>query len=530
MRIRQCSDEVICARTATPLNLKAIGRNDQRSTIALNLGYFFDLPHLSMKMHGNVIDFKVFMEQVVGVPKGAALVDSQFGAQTSFWLNNMQRWQHEQGQPGPRPNTEIVYRAVDDSEEIGFNGDISEQGPKFQDIQLETHGTSIRRVRREKWDLVDQDELSVIDNLVRNGLVDSVEAAKASDRIYTNTDGESSFKVRRSFYAFADVRGGGLDRIVEWSLNFKYTPEDINQIMHKGKPLLGKDSCRPPKEGPQVNKIPWEARFPAFATCRIENYVGIKQELDDFHEQIISIEGQFHTTGWIPIIYSSLENANKYRTIATTFLQYAPAVHEAADYLMKRLKDMVLARHSQHLTSSNNPHEGKPDSSWLLLSMHVRRGDFITDKYGWQEFSDTWMKSLVKNAVDTVFSPEPSISSRLPPNIGFYMATDESSPWVIDYFHSLGAILFEDLTDGPFEKRFAQLIVYDDWIGLVEQLICAKAKRFYGTMTSSFTSGIVNMRLGMDQSQDDGPSQTNFEYLIKEGGPVLTDAQEEFGM
>jgi hypothetical protein len=62
--------------------------------------------------------------------------------------------------------------------------------------------------------------LSVIDNLIRNGLVDSLEGPNRSHHADTSGD-ESRLKVKRSFYAFSDVRGGGLERIVEWSLLFK---------------------------------------------------------------------------------------------------------------------------------------------------------------------------------------------------------------------------------------------------------------------------------------------------------------------
>ncbi|KAK3818453.1 MAG: hypothetical protein J3Q66DRAFT_439541 [Benniella sp.] len=139
LRIRRCSDETIYARTAIPLDL---GRNEQGSTIALDLGYFFDLPICPT-------DLRTLMEEVVGVPRGD----------------------------------------------------------------------------------------------------------------------ESRLNVRRSLYVFSDVRGGGLEKIVEWSLFFKrdqYVPE------------LDLGSCRPPSEDSNVENIPWEARFHALATCRIEHYIGLK--------------------------------------------------------------------------------------------------------------------------------------------------------------------------------------------------------------------------------------------------------------
>lgn len=78
LRIRQCSDETICAQTASPLDLTSIGHNPQGSTLALDLGYFIDLDNLSHQTNGRVIDFRTFMEQIVKVPPGTALIDSQF--------------------------------------------------------------------------------------------------------------------------------------------------------------------------------------------------------------------------------------------------------------------------------------------------------------------------------------------------------------------------------------------------------------------------------------------------------------------
>jgi len=265
-----------------------------------------------------------------------------------------------------------------------------------------------------------------------------------------------------------------------------------------------------------VENIPWEARFPAFATCRIEHYIGLKQESGRVSDRMISIEGQFHTAGWIPIIYSSIEGAQKYRTMATTFLRYTPTVQEAAEYMIGRLKVVVRERQGIHMAAW---YDGDLSvSSWFRLSRHVGRGDFMVDKHGWQKVDDAWMRSLVREAVESVFS-SPDLNSRsVSQEIGFYVATDESSPQVIDYFHTLGGILFEDLIDASFERRFGHLVVYDDWVGLVG------ASHFYGAMTSSFTSGIVNMRVAMDQKNNlkGDSNHASFAYLIKEGGPIPT--------
>ncbi|KAF9292396.1 hypothetical protein BGZ68_006342 [Mortierella alpina] len=483
----------LCQQIATPLDPSAIGRNEQGSTMALDLGYFFDLSHLDSKTRGGIIDFRTFMEDVVGMPRGSALIDSQFGGQVSFWLDKLTlRQQHQHANmEGTKSFIAVDYQ---NEEEEYDKMVLSSQGRK---------PSAIKRLRRSRWDLKERDGYSYVDDLIRNALVDDLEEPSRADRDHRKLDGDETFKIRRKFHAFGDVRGGGLDRIVHWSLNFVYDAAGSND---RGIPQLDSESCHPPAEDPDVEQTPWEARFPAFATCRIENYVGLKQELDIFEERMLSIEGQFHTTGWIPLAFSSLENAQTYRSMAISFLRYSPTVYEAAEYLTAILEETIRMRQGWQWMSRSN--------AGLLLSMHVRRGDFVTDGYGWQDHGEGWLKTVVKDAVEETLGP-------LTKATGFYLATDESSGRLLDYFHSLGAVLFEDLIDARFEHRFAHLLAVDDWIGLVEQVICARAKMFYGTMTSSFTSGIINMRLDLGLEGARQGDENNFRYLIKPGGPTI---------
>ncbi|KAG0057666.1 hypothetical protein BGZ83_005605 [Gryganskiella cystojenkinii] len=499
LRIRQCSDEDICAQTAIDLDLLSIGHNPQDSTLALDLGYFIDLDHLSRTTQGRVIAFDLFMERVVGVPRGTSLVDSEFGAQVAFWQAIVER--HNRGEPWPL-ESQAKFRATDeeDEEDEGEDRRPPPSTPKLSKGLILSR--DLVRVLRSTWVLEEQENLSMIDNLVRNALVDNLPIVSEPSR------------ETRTFYAFADVRGGGLDKIVEWSV-------DIEQKDKNSKPAPDLKTCRPPVQDASMAGIPWEARFPAFATCRIENYVGLKQELGVVQDRILSIEGQFHTTGWVPLVYSSLADTERYRDFSIQSIQYSPAVQEAADHMLATLQNMVNERQGIELDIEKD----SSVASWLKLSMHVRRGDFVMDKYGWQKFDSQWMGDLVKEAMESVFPGQSSLT--LPkgqvPKIGFYMATDETSPAILDSFHALGAIFFEDLIDKSFEDRYRHLIAYDDWIGLVEQLICARAGVFFGTMTSSFTSGIINMRIAM---KNQNPDQ-NYEnaYFIKAGGPILTPEQ-----
>ncbi|KAG0290041.1 hypothetical protein BGZ96_006478 [Linnemannia gamsii] len=547
LRIRSCSspDETICTQTATYLTPgSANSRNDQGSVFALDMGYFFDLPHLAEKTGRKVIDFRTFMEEVVGVGTEtlSRLRDTDFGAQALFALKDKKYpgGHLEDGIDGSDIEEEVEKERIDDKK-------------KKRDIVL-------KAVERDSWDLAEDPKLSIINNIIRNGLVDTLDEEGDLQSPYGQVQEDGTVHVNRSFFAFADVQGGGVGRIVNWSVQFQYQPTTDKKDpirRSKGRPLL--NSCRPPLEEPSADQIPWESRFPGFATCHITNYVGLAQQLGQVDADVLVVEGQFHTTGWIPLAYSSLENARRHQRMALTYLRYSPAVHEAADYLMGKLKSRIQRRSGDGFSGGDSPEKG--DYSWLRLSMHVRRGDFVSEKHGWQNYDDSWMSSLVKDAVESVFGPldsslnisnptpalisvsedttgdvshdsnndsrpPPSQSSIKIPKFGFYMSTDETSPAVLDYFQSLGAILFEDLLDPTFESRFGHLIIFDDWIGLVEQLICARAEMFVGTMSSSFSSGILNLRLEDEGVDREGDSR-KFAYLYRKGGPVLTPEQQQ---
>ncbi|KAG0271432.1 hypothetical protein BGZ95_000758 [Linnemannia exigua] len=571
LRIRSCSDFNICAQVATYLTPgSANSRNEQESVFQLDLGYFFDLPHLAERTGGRVIGFRRFMEEIVGAREETLmrLRDVDYGVQVFFELRGKKYSSGAKvGGAGGSDKDDV---------DMGEGDEVSDRGTSSSkdDIHDESNNNSkerqivLKTVQRKSWDLAEDPSRTLIDNIIRNGLVDTLreeDGYHPSKHKQVRDDG--SVLVNRSFYAFADVQGGGVGRIVSWSVQFQYPPmsdsnkeQDPSQTTsgsNKGYPLL--ETCRPPPEDPSADQIPWESRFPGFATCHIENYVGLAEELGPIDADVLVVEGQFHTTGWIPLVYSSLENAQNHRLMALTYLMYSPVVHEAADYLMAKLKARIQRRQQQQQQQQgkgvlDNDDANPSDYSWLQLSIHVRRGDFVSQKHGWQKFDDNWMGSLVKDAVESIFGPIGTtldISSTTPvsndergidtpqdtnhqphqqiqtPRFGFYMSTDESSPQILDYFQSLGAILFEDLLDDHFESRFGHLIVFDDWIGLVEQLICARAGMFYGTMSSSFSSGILNMR--MDGEVVDGGKEKPFGYLYKAGGPVLTPEQQQQG-
>ncbi|KAI8596514.1 hypothetical protein EDD21DRAFT_419603 [Dissophora ornata] len=209
--------------------------------------------------------------------------------------------------------------------------------------------------------------------------------------------------------------------IVERPLDFMHRCKDETEESYEATPLLGSSSCRYPIEDPDVEQIPWESRFLAFASCRIENYVGLEQELDPVSARILSIEGQYHTTGWISIISSSVEDARSQGNREIKTWTTTPTIEQT------RLGYFCRCMCAEHHSSADKQSSGP---------------------------------------------------------------TDEPSPRVIGYFHSLGAILFEDLIDASFEERFGHLLVCDDWIGWSSQRSAHEQSDFMAPRPAGLPAGL----------------------------------------
>ena len=48
--------------------------------------------------------------------------------------------------------------------------------------------------------------------------------------------------------------------------------------------------------------------------------------------------------------------------------------------------------------------------------------------------------------------------------------------------------------DDEVAKRIHGAAIFDDFRGVVEQIVCGTARRFYGSRCSSFTGGILRIR------------------------------------
>ena len=74
-----------------------------------------------------------------------------------------------------------------------------------------------------------------------------------------------------------------------------------------------------------------------------------------------------------------------------------------------------------------------------------------------------------------------------------YIATDETNATVLEPLMRIGAARWADV-HGHLNMGPDTLTFFGDYVGLVEQTICANARRFIGSKCSSFTGGIFNCK------------------------------------
>jgi hypothetical protein len=84
----------------------------------------------------------------------------------------------------------------------------------------------------------------------------------------------------------------------------------------------------------------------------------------------------------------------------------------------------------------------------------------------------------------------------------FYLVTDIRSHEQLDHMRAMGAVLWADVVKTPAVVEalqqhpvVASMLGYDDYVGLIEQMVCAQARVFIGTQCSPYTGAILNLRL-----------------------------------
>ena len=188
-------------------------------------------------------------------------------------------------------------------------------------------------------------------------------------------------------------------------------------------------------------------------------------EFGGIKDEVLDLDGTPHNIGHTPIQWATPAG-----------IRAAQSVWERGVVYNSQITTFASAV-SEQLTASSE--------TGSYLCVHLRRGDFI--KAGW-----------LGKASDLTFVAA-NIQQRLQRGEALYISTDEQNPADRDVFRKLGARFFNDFRPMFTEKAFgasANLLGFEDYVGLVEQSICASrsARMFMGSKCSSYTGNILNLR------------------------------------
>ena len=192
---------------------------------------------------------------------------------------------------------------------------------------------------------------------------------------------------------------------------------------------------------------------------------GLAEELGSEEAKTLVLEGTPHYIGLTPFVWST----------------------EAAQINQERLWDQHIIYHTEITTYARiigKFLKGRTRAG-TYLCVHMRRGDFAT--LGWLG------EAANLDAVRL------HIESTLVGQEAFYIATDEKDEDILDSFRAIGGFTWNDVlkanaiddTEFPILKH---MIGFEDYVGLIEQMICAEARTFLGSKCSSFTGRILNLR------------------------------------
>lgn len=204
--------------------------------------------------------------------------------------------------------------------------------------------------------------------------------------------------------------------------------------------------------------VKWESDFKKRAIY------GFCDEFDVYREDVLELGGSLtQRIGLTPIFWPNADNLNNF----VRFYQHH-IVHT----------DEVVRLASESVTFLK---EKSPTNSFVCI--HLRRGDFIDA--GWVNDGGVIDEAAIKKNINSIAEQKELV----------YFTTDELDPKTRKTLHTnLDGLLWEDVVPSLTPSTIS-LVYFQDYVGLVEQNICASARRFLGSKCSSFTGGIYNLRV-----------------------------------
>jgi hypothetical protein len=187
-----------------------------------------------------------------------------------------------------------------------------------------------------------------------------------------------------------------------------------------------------------------------------------------FHSShaLLHLDGTPHKIGVTPFVWSSNDAAAAAQDDWENAVVYTKAVMAYAEAIVGELLRRAKAT--------------------TYTCVHLRRGDFVSA--GW--LGKAKDLSLVQANIEAAMEPGEAL----------YLATDETSEETLAGLRGIGAKRWSDFGDTVRAEgkkiggAAAFYVGFEDYVGLVEQIICGKARIFLGSQCSSFTGGILNLR------------------------------------
>lgn len=235
---------------------------------------------------------------------------------------------------------------------------------------------------------------------------------------------------------------------------------------------------------------------------RVENLLGWWDELHDFDEQILHIEGELHN-GFPPGVmeWRTMEGRNEFERLTRSAVRPPEWYHEIAARLELKMRARCGGR------------------SWV--GAHMRRGDFlqfewaannITNQWKWIEHNAVVGATLLQNHPELLKPGHEAFNTSLqPPAIGdpIYVATNIRKPEEVEYIRTKNIILLSDLLDDTDRSLLGIWSKFMDILSILEQCLLMRSGFFYGDAHSSFDGWILNRRVFHGISEE----VTKIEYL-----------------
>jgi hypothetical protein len=180
-------------------------------------------------------------------------------------------------------------------------------------------------------------------------------------------------------------------------------------------------------------------------------------------DTILYLHGTPHRVGLTPVLWATEKALHESRSLWHELHRYDDRVIAHG----RQLVGLVLGRSNR--TS--------------FTCIHLRRDDF-TD-LGWNKKAQDLSQVMAR------------IAQHRRPDEALYVATDEDRLERLAALRTVGAVFWADLAAAMRAGKSAgdvAMLGFKDYVGLVEQIACVRARSFLGSHCSSLTGTIVNLR------------------------------------